>query len=487
MKLNLKNIAFASALVTTLIVAPSCEKVDFGNMNVNPNLAKSPNTAALLSNALSTLGTYTAGVAGNSPATIGGLYGQFYAETQYTDASRYARSINNWDGFYAGPLKDLQNIIDYNKDPETAPLAISNGSNANQIAVARILKAFHFWVLTDTWGDLPYKEALQAKSTIPYDTQESIYTDLLKELKEAVAGFDNGLGPKGDLLFGGNISKWKKLGNSLRMLVALRMSKVNSTLGKSEFVAALGNGSEVISTLADNATLVYPGGNFNNPFYQYYNVTKRDDYAVSEPLLDFMNSTNDLRNTIFGTSTVGFPVGLTRDDAVDFANANTGYARLMNTSVATATSPIPIITAAHIWLARAEAAQLGWITEVVADDYKKGIEASWNEWGIFNSSALGGYLSNPNVDLAGGDIPEKIATQQWIAWYPNGLQGWSVWRKTGFPDLDPAPGLANIPRRVNYGPNEPRLNPENYAAAAERYKVNSESDSQYARMWWDRP
>jgi hypothetical protein len=487
MKLNLKNITTATAIIAIMMVAPACDKVDFGSMNDNPNLTPFPSTAALLSNSLSTLGRYTAGVAGNSPSTLGGIYAQYYAETQYTDVSRYFSPLVDWDTYYAGELIDLQTIIDLNTDPATAPFTLPNGSNANQIAVARIMKAYYFWVLTDTWGDLPYFEALKEKSTIPYDTQEAIYTDLLKELKEGVAGFDNGLAPKGDLLFGGNINKWKKFGNSVRMLVALRLSKVNANLGKSEFVAALGDGSMVISTLADNAMLVYPGGNYNNPFYQYYNVTRRDDYAVGEPLMDFMNNSNDLRNTVFGTSTVGFPIGLERDDAVAFATANTGYARLMNTSVAGATSPIPVVTAAHVWLARAEAAHLGWTSESVDASYEKGIELSWAEWGINNSAVLSGYLTNADVDLAGGDVLEKIATQQWIAWYPNGLQGWSVWRKTGYPDLEPAPDMNEIPRRVDYGPNEPRLNAENYANAAQRYKVGTADNSQFARMWWDMP
>jgi hypothetical protein len=200
-----------------------------------------------------------------------------------------------------------------------------------------------------------------------------------------------------------------------------------------------------------------------------------------------MNARGDLRNQIFGTSTVGFPYGLTRDNAVAFANANTNYARLMNTSVATSTSPVPVITAAHVWLARAEAANLNWTSDNVATSYAKGIEASWNEWGIFNTNSLANYLANPDVDLAGGDVPKKIATQQWLAWYPNGMQGWSVWRKTGFPVLAPAPGMTTIPRRLNYGPNEPQLNPDNYATAADRYKVGSEANSLFARVWWDKP
>ena len=453
-------------------------------MNQNPNQTTAPITSALLTNALSAIGNRTWDAGGGT--TVAGLYGQYYAETQYTDASRYAKTTFNWDGFYAGVLYDLQNIINYNLDPATAPIAAANGSNKNQVAVARILKVYNFWVITDLWGDMPYKEALKGKGVIPYDTQETIYPDLLKELKESVAGFDAGLGPKGDILFSGDVAKWKKFANSLRILISLRMSKANPTLGKAEFTAALADPAGVIETNGDNAMLAYPGGVYNNPFWGYYNITKRDDYAISKPLLDWMNARVDRRNAAFGSSTIGFPPGLTRDAAVAFANANTNYARLQSPQTV-ATTGVPVVTAAHVWLARAEAAHLTWTSENRNDTYVKGITASWLQWGIDNPGALGNYLLNADVDLTGGEELKKIATQQWIAFYPNGLQGWSVWRKTGFPVLTPAPGMTAIPRRLNYGPNEPQLNPENYNTAAAKYTASGETNSLYARVWWDKP
>lgn len=482
MKLKLKNIAFATAVAATLVTAPSCEKVDFGNMNENPNLTTAPITSALLTNALSAMGNRTWDAGG--VVTISGMYSQYYAETQYTDISRYNNPQSNWDGFYNGVLYDLQNIINYNSDPATAALAAANGSNKNQIATARILKAYNYWILTDLWGDIPYSGALKGNGLVPYDSQESIYTDLLKELKESVAQYDAGLAPKGDILFNGDVSKWKKFANSLRMLIALRISKANATLGRTEFASALADPGGIISSNADNAMLVYPGGNYLNPFYNYYVVTKRDDYAVTKTLLDWMNARGDQRNRVVGTSTIGFPYGLTRDQAVQFGNANTSFARVMNSSVAQDKSPVPIIAAAHMFLARAEAAQLGWTSENVGTMYTNGVTASWEQWGLATGTALSDYLANADVALAGGEPARKIATQQWLAWYPNGLQGWSGWRKTGFPVLTTLPsGQTQVPRRFSYGTNEPQLNPANFAIGAARYNNNS----MFARVWWDKP
>jgi len=483
MKYSMKH-KFLTVLCAALVLGSACNKVDFGEINKDPNRTVEPITSALLTNVLSSFANNVWDAGG--VRTIGGLYAQYFSETQYTDASRYSRPTFNFD-LYPGVMYDLQNIINYNSDPATAEKAAVNGSNANQIAVARILRAFYFKMVTDLWGDVPYSEALKGKGDVAYDTQDAIYPAILSELKGAIAQFDGGLPAKGDILYNGNIAKWKKLANSLRMLTALQMSKVNPTLGKSEFAAALADANGSISTNADNATITYPGGNFLNPFYNYYNVTKRDDYAVSKTIIDTLNSYSDPRVNIVGSSTVGFPYGLTRDNAVAFANANTNYARLTNPAWGNATSPVVVIGAANILLARAEAAQLGWTSEDPTTLYNDGIKASWEQWGVYNAATYAAYIANPKISLATGEPLKKIAIQEWLAWYPNGTQGWNVWRRTGYPLLAPAPGQANpIPRRIPYGPGEPQTNPTNFATAAARYTGPDGANSQFARVWWDK-
>src|SRR5687768_541839 len=235
--MNYRKIIFGASIAISMLVVQSCTKFeDFGNTNNNPNATTEPITSALLTNALAGIGNT---VWGNGITISGGLYAQYFSETQYTEASRYSKPVFNADGFYAGAMYDLQNIINYNSDPATAPKAAVNGSNANQIAVARILKAYYFWILTDTYGDIPYFGALKGEGNLVYDEQSEIYPDLFKELKAAADQFDGGAGPAGDILYGGNITKWKKFANSMRVLMALRISKVNATLGKAEFLAAL--------------------------------------------------------------------------------------------------------------------------------------------------------------------------------------------------------------------------------------------------------
>jgi len=228
----MKNKLVALALSSVVLFGCSKSIDDFGDMNVNPNSTPIPVTSALLTNVLS-------GIGGTASGITPGYYCQYFAQTQYTDESRYTPPQSDFDGFYSGVLNDLQNIINVNSDAKYKDLAALNGSNANQIAIARILKAYYFWIVTDYWGDVPYTQALKGNSDIAYDKQSAIYPALIAELKAAVAQFNVGIAVRGDIIYAGNTTKWTKFANSLRMMMALRLSKVDAATGKAEFAAAL--------------------------------------------------------------------------------------------------------------------------------------------------------------------------------------------------------------------------------------------------------
>jgi len=340
-------------------------------------------------------------------------------------------------------------------------------------------------VLTDAYGDLPYSQALKGVGTIPYDKQETIYPALLTDLKEAVAQFDNGAAVQGDVMYAGNTTKWRKLANSLRAILALRMSKVFPSTGQlaaTEFAAAITAG--VIDANADNANIPYPGGNYRNPIYNYYVITQRFDYAVSKTMTDQLTTLGDPRINTFGNNSKGFPYGLTRNDALSWQTTNPSFAFLFAFTATPQTLPLSLVSAGQVFLARAEGARRGWTTENAATNYASGITAEMNRWGITNTAAINGYLAQATVALDGsaGDL-DKIALQRWLSHFPDGNQGWAEWRRTGIPALSPAPGQSNpVPRRIPYGPNEPQLNATNYAAAAALYSSNSQN----ARIWWDK-
>lgn len=484
-------------LAGCVLSTQSCEKIeDFGDTNINPGLTTEPVTSALLTQTIATIGsgvivtgTTSTPVTGGliwdqgGIATVAGLYAQYFSETQYTDESRYADPNFDIDNFYSGPLYDLQNIINYNSNEATAAKAAVYGSNENQIGIARILRAHYFKFLSDAFGDIPYSQALTGSGLPVFDPQEAIYKDLLKELTEAVDQLNPSaaISVKGDILYNGSINSWQRYGNSLRALIALQMSKKDPTTGSAAFKAAIAHPAGVIETNAQSAVIKYPGGNFRNPFYNYYNVTARFDYAISEPIVSRLSANNDNRLNAFTDSPKGFPYGFTRENAVNWANGNSDYGYVLSQDWKMENSPLTLLGAANVWLARAEAAQRGWTAENAATAYQTGIMRSWEQWGVYDATKFSTFMTQPNVTLAAGNELTQIATQQYLAWFPNGMEGWNTWRRTGAPALTPAVGTTAIPRRFAYGPNEYNLNPTNVKEAAGRYN----DDSQYGRIWWD--
>ena len=501
------NIRKIAVILGIAALFTGCKKFsEFGDTNVNPNGTGSPVFSALLTNVEAQIGGFAAN-------TQGGLYAQYFSETQYTDVSLYALPQLNFAATYSGPLEDLQNII-------------TNGSSKNMAAVSRILKAYILWTITDKWGPIPYSTALQGypSPAITYDKQVDIYKGLIKECKDAVAQLDPGSGIAGDIIYGGNASNWKKLGNSLRMLMALRLTKrfPNPTdYAATEFVAAMNDVGGYIITNSDNMVINYPGGNFKNPWFNVYDGRK--DYAESKTFTDILSAMGDGRSAAYGgkadagltSSTLGFPYGLQRNDALIFEPANsTNWARILKASYRTETSPLVVISAAEVQLAKAEAAERGWLPGLTTVDaqafYNDGIDKSFAQWGIGASGAAvygtgnaGNYLTGTGAGStvigqnSFNSIPatanattdtklKRIWLQQYIAAYPDGLQGWSNWRRTGFPNIAPTTFATNtskqIPRRYTYGATEYAINA---AGVASGLPDLSAGDTQDSRIWWD--
>jgi hypothetical protein len=503
----MKNIRNIIAIACVSLLAVSCKK--FGDTNVSPNGVSTPSTGALLTNVETGLG-------GFSSQPRGGIYAQQLTETQYTEVSLYAIPVLDFDGIYAASLMDLQSIININAGAQGAVAqtnALNYGSAANQTAVARILKAYIFWTITDRWGDVPYSQALQGAVTglnPAYDSQKSIYGNLIKELTEAADQIDpSGIAPTGDILYYQADGKdwvaaskqWKKLANSLRMLIALRASKVTEVwapdatgaiteTSAQAFADAYNDADGYISSNADNLVVNYPGNvaGFSNPWWNLYNG--RSDYAETTLMTGYAATLGDPRQSQWGSSTVGFPYGLLRIDATDFGNANTNYARVENGTNTLKTEPAVVIGAADVLLAIAEAAERGWITADIAANYQAGIQASWDQWGVTGDISV--YMTKPLVALTGTQATDlvNIELQEYLAWYPDGIQAWSNWRRTNVPALTPTPNATNtfcgktIPRRYVYGANEQATNPVNLAAAI---AALGGQNSECARVWWDKP
>jgi hypothetical protein len=491
-EMKMKKIVYIQVILILLFWS-GCRKVsDFGDTNMNPATTNTPITSALLTNVLAILGTDW------GQFIMPGLYCQYFSETVTTDVSCYWQAQISPMSYYSDILYDLQNIINTNTDESTRDAAAINGANEDQIAIARILKAFNFSTITDRWGDIPYNDALKGDPNVSYDTQEVIYKDMIKELTEAITQFTNSGSPvKGDIAYNGEIIKWKKLANSLRMLMALNLSKRYpdaSGYSAIQFKAALEDPSGSIGSNSDNFRFDFPGGAaFRNPFYDIYDGARfyGESATFTSLLVDSLGG--DPRQSVFGAdingnpSTIGVPYGRDRAFTDPWCQQNPTWCLILAPGYRTQTSPLNLINAASVLLARAEAADRGWTTENAGTLYQEGITASFTQWGLAPPEAS--YFTNEEVALGEpGKNLGKIAVQQYIAYYPDGIHGWNTWRRTGYPVLLPAPDATNfpkvIPRRHMYGTEDYSLTGAGVAAAVERLKPNG--DKMDSRVWWDK-
>lgn len=474
----MKNTILKSILGAGLLFSvTSCS--DFGDMNVSPNSPANPNTASLLTGVLRNVG-------GATTSIIPALYAQQFGDVTYIEESRYKTVQVDYNGFYTGPLSNLQYIIKLNTDEATKNTAAANGSNPNQIATARILKAYFLQYITDRWGDIPYSEALKGVNNFSpaFDTQQAIYNDLFKELKEAQSQFDAGKTVVGDILLSGNVAKWKKFANSLRLIAALRLSKIDPAKGKAEFAAALTDG--VITSNADNVKYAYLSeANNEHPLYNNYITTNRKDYAVSSTFVNALVKLKDPRLPAVAEKNINgeyrgvpygvFPVSWKAQDV-----------SLAAPSIRQQNSSVNVITYAQVLLAQAEAAALGWTTGNAKDLYEAAIKASLEQWGVYNEADYKAYIAQADVAYTPAKAIEQISVQRWITLFYQGSEAWAEWRRTGFPVLTPAANPLNggkdIPRRMAYPATESTLNKTNYNAVVARQG----KDDQYTRVWWDK-
>jgi hypothetical protein len=488
---NFKKFIFIIAGLSILV--SGCDKFgDFEDTNVDKTKVGVAANKALLTYAMQR----TQATGGGILSSDGNIFGQFLSEGPYLTVSPFndaGSTLNRsyWT-IYSEIQKNLNQVIIYSKAGSVEADPGANGSINNQIAVARILKAYNFWKATDKWGDLPYSEALlgSANITPKFDKQEAIYKDLFKELKEATAQMDGGAGPTGDIMFGGDMASWKKFAATQRLIMALRLSKVYPNAGEfaaQEFALAVAAGP-----LAAGETLKYSflSGDPNNynPWYNNYSISNRNDFAVSKTLVDLMKNGGgvmDPRLPVYAeTLPSGEIKGLQFGPTIQTNIAN-AYSRIGN-ALRAAGTPAYLFTDAQVQFAMAEAAKRGWISGGDASAktyYEAGIDASLAQYGVSNAA----YKSTAGIAYDPAKAIEQIATQRYIALFLDGWEAWAEFRRTGFPALVPGPNSlngTNIPRRVGYPTADATTNKANYDAAIVQQGWTNNSINN--RMWWDK-
>ena len=493
----MKKIYIALSTISLLFLN-ACTK-DFTEVNTNPNVPTKVTPNLLLSGVIKSAVNEQVGQAWGT----GNLLVQYTAKIQFVNEDRYLWGEKNgiWNNVY-GNMRNVQNIIDLASS--SAPV------QQNYLGVALILKSWLFSLATDAYGDIPYSEAIKAKSNgvyLPkYDTQEEIYTGILADLKKAneILGTSNEA-ITGDILFNGSVLKWRKLANSLRLRLLMRLSKKKSVNVDMQTIVSNSALYPIMVSNDDNAELKYLADVPANQWPLFdARVGSFDEIRVSKTLSDRLSALNDPRLNVFGRPSQnsvaagrpkieGIPNGLGDVAALNYNSGPQGVSRVGYSYACLVCNdngqapPLPnvakgiIMNYAELQFILAEAAEKGMINTATAESYYlKGIQANFAYYAAMVPAAYGinvnpdpTYYTQPAVAYAGTSTEKlgKIALQKWVSLFFNGLEGWFDWRRTGMPEVIPGRDNLNnnkVPVRFIYPLSEQALNGANRAAAVSR-------------------
>lgn len=475
----LHKLSCSAALLAGLFLATGCEK-NFDAINTNPNDPTVLPPELLMPHGIKLAVNTTWG--GSLGQDVGSCWSQHWARIQYTEIDQYNFTTDvqdsPWQAYYIEANADFEKIIDLGKA----------GGNENYQAIGLIMRAYTFSQLTDIYGDIPYSQALQGtKGTVypKYDTQKAVYAGLVKDLMTASDLITTKtVSKEGDILFAGDMTKWKKFANTLSLRLLIRMlGKADATIdAKAEIDRILGNPAKypVMTAVSDNAKLVYlTDAPNNNPINQ--NRKTRDDHRVSKTLVDKLQALSDPRLGVYankvGDKYVGVPNGLSNTDAGALGLAQTSK---VGDYFVQATAPAVLMTFAELNFIKAEAALKG-VTSAgtAAANYAAGIKASMDQYSLTLPAAYPTTLpADASMALT------QVLEQKWLALFGQGIEAWTEFRRTGVPALK-APAInynaGQIPSRLPYPSSEENLNGTNMKEALGNM---GGSNNMQTKLWW---
>ena len=478
------------ALLAVMLFSFSCEK-DFDLINTNPNAPVNVNAGLLLPNIQRNMMNQVLGEAWG----IGNIVIQHTSKNQFVNEDRYLwGEINGiWNTGYSS-LRDVNNIL----------IQSEANNEQNYRGIALVMRAWIFSLITDAYGDVPYSEAIKAKEGLNYtnyDSQEQIYNGILADLTTA----NNILGTTGevvagDIIYKGDVQKWKKLANSLRVRYLLRISGKRNVSSDLSDIVSNASANPLFQSAADNAVYTFQANAPDQFPLHTSRIGSFNEFRASNTLMDTLLGLNDSRMPIFFRPTpatentanpvyVGLPNGLGDVEALQFNGGPQFQSRVGNLYFENAVSSQGlsiakgvVMTYAELQFLLAEAAEKGLITGSAETYYTNGINGSFAFYGLTVPAA---YLAQNQVAYTGTSMQKlhKIGFQKWISLYFQGMEAWFDWRRTRIPALTPGPSNQNnnmIPVRFRYPTIEQSLNQAGYQAAVQRQGA----DDLNSKMWY---
>ncbi|APD06161.1 hypothetical protein UJ101_00622 [Flavobacteriaceae bacterium UJ101] len=416
------------------------------------------------------------------------LFSQYWTQTTYTDESNYditTRTVpdNHWEALYVDVIKDLSAARTAIEASATATdTADDIAVRTNKLAIISLIEAYTYQILIDTFGNIPYTEALDINNVTPvYDDAKTIYQELITKIDTALDDLDESTGSFGnsDLIYSGNVTNWVKFANSLKLKIGMTLADADNALAKSTVESAVSN---LFTSNEDNAALAYLSALPNtNPLYEDLVASGRHDFVVANTIVDVMNTLEDPRRPFYFTATSdGSYIGGTYGASNSYgSNSHPGA------NMTTPTFEGTILDYVEVEFFLAEAVERGFAVSGTAEEhYNNAITASILYWGGTDAEATD-YLAKSEVaySSATGDYKQKIGTQKWFALYNRGFEGWTEWRRLDYPVLSaPTDGVINeVPKRFTYPIKEQTLNGANYNSASSAIG----GDLMTTKLFWD--
>lgn len=467
----------------------SCDE-NFDEINKSPDLVEEPDPDKMLPHIELTLldaDYYTNGFyAGQFVYHVSDMGQQFNALTLPSTGNN---SNYHFDYTYTQSIKNIVDFLDNTEDEELI----------NYHSIGQILKVYSFHTVTDLYGDIPYFEAgkgYKDRIFLPvYDDQKLIYEDMLNELQEAAASFDPSkkIPAVSDIVYEGDITKWKRFAYSLMLRLGLRMSKADQDNARKWLNVALQGG--VMQSNDDNFVVYYTS---KEPFVTTANgqavpMILYPTYKLAEPFVAFLRDNNDPRLKVYsalpnGDTTRSNQRGLppfTPSSEINMSQSE--YSESPQQTFGRYDAPFIHLSYAQVQFMLAESAARGWLEGDAKLSYESGIRAAmeqltvYGEQGEISDSRIEAYLEqNPFNPINLEDALNLINTQYWIETHYNWYETFANWRRSGYPVLDES--KFSLPRRLPYPIEEININTDNVQAAIKRQGP----DNVTTRVWWDR-
>ncbi|MDH6307088.1 hypothetical protein M2451_002322 [Dysgonomonas sp. PFB1-18] len=447
---------------------------------------------------------------------LGGTYAGYFADVNpgfnNRNFSTYAPESGWIEATFNNAMKNVMTsyntIITMTEDPVL-------------LSVASITKVMAMSRITDIYGPIPYsKVGKDGALNTPYDSQQDVYKTMIGELNDAIAILTSNqtgnFSSKADRIYAGSTVNWIKLANSIKLRMAIRMANVDATLARTTAEEVMSHAVGPMVSNSDNANLILISGQTNPYSFGFSLWGNGGDTHIGADIISYMNGYSDPRRpryfadeSGFGKDVyIGFRSGINIPDQTIGQRYTNMNADIYNGST------MHLMNAAEVAFLRAEGALRGWNMGGTAKDlYESGITLSFEQWGATGAPAyIADAASMPEryVDPLGSfsytgaastikvawsnsatfeENLERIITQKWIAIYPNGIEAWSEFRRTGYPELMPVMlnrssvvSTARMVRRLSFPQSEYTGNLKNVQDAVSNYLGGP--DNMATDLWW---